>query len=160
PPYKPTVTDPLFFAVDGEDRLYVSDRALNQVLRFDENGTALGPIALASSTMRPRALAASGNRIYVADADSGFVWAFDATSNIYIGSLPEYRGPVSAMATGPDGSLCIKPQIDAAFYRFAADQVFVEEGSLTTNVPPDAGIASNWARVHAVIDTPAGTRAE
>lgn len=160
PLYNPTIADPSFLAIDGKNRLYVSDATLNQVLRFDENDTPLAPLPLAAPSMRPRALAASGDRVYIADADSGFVRAFDATSNIDMGSLPGYRGPVSAMTIGPDGSLCIKPQLDTAFNWLAAEQVFVEQGSLTTSVPLDAGIASNWARAHALADTPADTRAE
>jgi phage tail-like protein len=158
--YNPPVTDPAFLTIDGEDRLYVSDATLNQVLRFDENQTASGPVPLAAASMRPRALAAHGDRIYIADADGGYIWALDATSNAYLGTVPGYRGPVSAMTIAPDGSLWIKPQLDAGFYKLDADQVFVGHGSITTNVPIDAGMATNWARVHAAADSPAGTSAE
>jgi phage tail-like protein len=156
--YNPSnLKKPVFLAIDGEDRLYVSDAKANQVLRFESDGTSLGALSLPSASIYPRALAARGDRVYVADADSGQIWAFDAASSVWLGAIQGYRGPVSAMAIGPDDSLWIKPALDQVYYRFEPRKVFVAEGLLTTSEPLDAGEDSDWARVHVTAEVPPGT---
>ena len=108
--------------------------------------------------MLPCSLAARGDRIYVADADSGQIWAFDATSSCLLGINPW----ISRTGVG-DGcwSRMIRfgsnPDSTQVYYRLEPKKVFVTQGLLTTNEPLDAGEDSDWARVHVTAEVPAGT---
>lgn len=148
---------PAFIAVDGADTLYVSDARQDEVWRFALDGTLLRTLPLPNALYQPRALTARGDRLYIADADSGQIWAFDAGSDSFLGDLPGYRGPVSAMAIGPDDSLWIKPGDDHVKYRLEPQQRFVTEGMLTTSEVLDAGEDTDWARVHVEAAVPEGT---
>ena len=53
----------------------------------------------------PGALAALGRRVYVADAASGAIHAFD-DDGAHIGAVPGYRGPVTALAVASSGDSC------------------------------------------------------
>ena len=157
---QPTLTDPVFLAVDDHDRLSVSDGQSNQVLRFDEDGSPLDPLPAAAASFQPRALALDGTRLYIADAANGQIWVFDTRANQYLGHVSEFHGPVSAMAIGPDHALWIKTGLDLQYVRFAPDALFVSEGWLTTSEPLDAGEECDWARVHVDADIPVGTAVE
>jgi phage tail-like protein len=157
---QPSLTDPAFLDIDRNDRLYVSDRHSNQVLQFEVDGTAVGPIPGMAPSFQPRALAIDGTRLYIADADSGQVWVFDTRSNMYLGPVFGFHGPVSAMAVAPDHALWLKTGLDQTFYRLESEQRFVSQGWLTTSEPLDAGKECDWARVHLNADIPAGTAVE
>ncbi|MBS0157859.1 MAG: hypothetical protein JSS26_04665 [Nitrospira sp.] len=157
---QPSLPDPAFLAIDGKDQLYVSDRQSNQVLQFDVDGTAVGPIPSATPSFQPRTLAIDGTRLYIADADSGQVWVFDTRSNMYLGPVFGFHGPVSAMAVGLDHALWVKAGLDQTFYRLESEQRFVSQGWLMTSEPLDAGKESDWARVHVEAEIPPGTAVE
>jgi phage tail-like protein len=155
------LVSPRFLAIDGQDTLYVSDDQLNSVLRFDSSGKSLDalPLANLAHPSRPRALAARGDRLYVADADTGLIWAFDCVAETYLGTLAAYRGPITALALDEKGKLYIKRGLDETIYQLPADGSFVAKGMLEAG-PFDAGELSQWERVHVDVDTPAGTEAD
>lgn len=157
---QPSLSDPVFLVIDAKDQLYVSDRQSNRVLQFDVDGTAVGPLSSATPSFQPRALAIDGTRLYIADADSGQVWVFDTRSNMYLGPVFGFHGPISAMAVGPDHALWVKTGLDQTFYRLESEQRFVSQGWLTTSEPLDAGKESDWARVHVEAEIPPGTAVE
>ena len=96
---------PLFVGVGRDDCVLVSDGGADQVFLFDHLGAYLH--ALQGPTgWRPGALAVSGTYVYVADAASGAILAFDEAGALH-GSLPGYRGPVTAMAINARGDLFV-----------------------------------------------------
>ena len=148
---------PLFVAVGREDRALVSDGRANQVLVFDAQGALL--LALDEPAgWQPGALAAFGGRIYVADAAAGSILVFDDSGALH-GSIPGFRGPVTAMAVKANGDLYVKTGLDASYVLLSADGAYLKEGRLKAG-PFDAGEEREWecARIEATM--PADTRWE
>ena len=148
------LSSPLCVAVGVEDRVLVSD-AGDEVFVFDAQGAFLvtldGP-----GGWQPGALAVEGSRVYVGDAATGAILVFD-DSGVLQGSVPGYRGPVTAMVTNAAGDLYVKTGLDAAYVVLKADLAFVDHGMLEVG-PFDAGELREWewARIEATL--PAGTR--
>lgn len=157
---QPDLTSPAFLAVDNDDVLYVSDDAANAVLRFDPDGNPIGPLPPADvqPPAQPRALATFGNHLYIADAAGGSIYVFDLGNQVYLETVVGYRGPVTAMTAGEDGTLYVKPDMGETFYALSADAGCVSTGRLTAG-PFDAGELSDWSRVRAQIESPAQTSA-
>jgi phage tail-like protein len=151
------VAKPRFLALGANDALWVSDAASDAVHRFAEDGAALPPLPGATSDWKPRALAVADGRSYVADARSGHVYAFDGDA--CLGKVPGYRGPVSALAIGDDGSLYIKPGHDEQVIVACAALGTVALGEVRAG-PIDAGERSDWERVALDVDAPAGASIE
>src|SRR5262249_48853158 len=105
---------------------------------------------------RPRALAARGDMLYVADAEDGQVWVYDCKAKAYLGALADYRGPVAAMVVDNTGALYIKSGLDESFYRLEADASWVAAGTLMSG-PLDAGQGTEWFRAHVQAEAPQGT---
>ena len=120
------LSKPRFLALAADAVLWVSDADGDRVHRFDEDGAALAPVPAASADWLPRAIAISGNRSYIADASSGLIFAYDGDD--CLGSVPGYRGPVSALACGDDGALYIKPGQDDRVIVACAGQGVVASG--------------------------------
>ena len=146
---------PLFVAVGREDRVLVSDGGENQVFVFDARGVFERELADPGGWL-PGALATHGSRVYVADAATGFIRVFDEGGALQ-GSIPGYRGPVTAMVAHPNGDLYVKPALDAVFYVLKADAAYVNQGTLVVG-PFDAGESCEWEWARIEADTPAGTR--
>jgi phage tail-like protein len=153
---QPDLESPFCVAIDGKDVLYVADDHTNAVLRFDAAGKALDKLPDTLAPLRPRALAARGDRLYVAGAEDGQVWVCDCKAEVYIGSLADYRGPVAAMVVDETGALYIKPGMDESIYRLQADASYVAAGTLTSG-PLDAGVDTEWFRVHVQAEAPEGS---
>lgn len=156
---QPGLPSPFSLAIDSNDILYVSDDRTNGVLRFDAEGKALSALPKANAPARPRALAAQGGRLYIADADTGRIWVFDCRSEVYLGTIHDYCGPAAAMALDEAGTLYIKPGAGEQFHQLPADAACVPSGYLAAG-PFDAGADTVWERVHSEIDLPEGTQAE
>ncbi len=150
------LTKPAGLAIDAQDRLYVADEATDAILRFDTNETALGLLTLPVSPFKPRALAACGAHLYVADAASGYIWAYDTQTQAWLGKVQAYCGPVAALAIADDGSLLVKPGLDETLYRLVADTARVASGTLLVG-PLDAGEGDVWERVWVEAEMPAET---
>jgi sugar lactone lactonase YvrE len=134
-------------AVDANDQLYVSDAAVNAILRFNETGAAMNPVLPPhSGIFKPRAITAAGQRLYVADADSGYIWVYEITSGAWLGTVESYQGPVSALVTDSTGTLYVKSGADDTTYRFEAHAACVRNGPLLAG-PFDAGEGEVWERV-------------
>ncbi len=144
PSFTVTVSSPFSIAIDAQDRLYVT--SANTIRRFDTNGVALGALTLPVFPFKPRALAALSTRLYVADAENGFIWAYDALTQSWLGQVKIYRGPVAALAIDDSGALLVKPGSDDMVYRLDADVARVESGTLLAG-PLDAGEGDVWERV-------------
>jgi phage tail-like protein len=153
---QPDLESPFCLAIDGRDVLYVTDDQTNTVMRFDAAGNALGKPPKTPAPLRPRALASRGDRLYVADAEDGQVWVYDCKTEVYIGALADYRGPVAAMVVDKNGALIIKPGPDESIYRLQADSSYVAAGTLTSG-PLDAGEGTEWFRARAQAEAPEGT---
>jgi phage tail-like protein len=159
PGFNVVVADPASIAIDARNRLYVTD--LDTLLFFDSDG-AHGVIApppppsLPAPPFKPRALAARGHRLYVADAESGYIQAYDTSTQTWLGPVSAYRGPVSAMAIDENGALLVKPGQDEVVYSFAADAARVLSGTLTVG-PLDAGEGAVWERAWAEAELSAET---
>lgn len=149
-----SLTNPSSIAIDARDTLHVTDA--DSILRFDTNGVALGSLVLPASTFQPRALAVRGARLYVADADSGCIWAYDIVTQAWLGQLKTYRGPVAALAFDNSGALLVKPGQDGTLHRLDADLARVESGTLLDG-PLDAGEGDVWERLWVEAEIPAET---
>lgn len=148
------LTKPAGLAIDAQDRLYVTDA--DTILRFDINGTALGKLDSPAPTFKLRALAARDTRLYVAEAESGFIWAYDTLAQAWLGKVQAYRGPVAALAIDASGALLVKPGDDDTLYRLDADAARVESGTLSAG-PLDAGEGDVWERVWVEAEIPPET---
>ena len=148
---------PIALAIDGSDRVYVSDEGSNDVLRFDSTNKLLDSIQ-GDKPAHPRAMTCRGNWLYVADESTGTIWVFDCEAEVFLGTLPDYRGPVSAMAVDNSGALYIKPGLDETYHMLIANMACVPLGILTAG-PFDAGVGVQWERVHADVDLPNDTDA-
>ena len=155
------VSSPVSLAIDAQDHLCVTvcvtGGQSNQIQCFDAAGQALGAIT-GPAAMHLGALAAHGDRLYVADDASGAIWIFDGAACEFLGTLPDYRGPVAALAVDQSGTLYIKPGLDDAYHVLAANTASVASGYVTAG-PFDAGADSVWERGHVEVDLPAGTDA-
>lgn len=151
------LVQPLFVACDTQGRVLVSDVQRNEVLVFDGEGAFVRTLPGAEGWL-PGALATWGSRVYVADAATGAIEVFehDADAAQRIGLIPGWQGPVTALAVAEDGTLFIKPGLDAAFHRFEADAACVSQGRFTAG-PFDAGEDREWERAVADTVLPAGT---
>lgn len=154
PSFSVTQTTPTALAIDAQNTLYVTDA--NALLRFDTSGTAPGALALPASAFKPRALTARGTRLYVADADSGYVWAFDTATQTWLGQVNAYRGPVAALAIDDSGALLVKSGQDDTVYRLDADAARAASGALRAG-PLDAGELEVWERVWVDAEIPPET---
>ena len=150
-------TIPYSLAIDENDVLYISDQRSNTVLRFDPTSTPLDAIP-GENPARPRAMTSRGSWLYVADESTGFIWVFNCEAGIFLGTLPDYHGPVSALAVDTSGTLYIKPDLGETFYTLDANMAYVPSGMLTAG-PLDAGVDVEWERVHVDIELPADTDA-
>lgn len=150
------LAQPLFVACDAQDRVLVADAQRDEVVVFDGDGAFVRNLPGATGWL-PGALATWGSRVYVADAASGLIAVFEhgAAAAQQIGNVHGWQGPVTALAAA-DGALYIKPGLDEVFCRFAADAVYLMQGSLTAG-PFDAGEDRDWERACADITLPAGT---
>ena len=140
--------DPAFLAVDTEDRLYVSDRAVNAVLRFAPDSSPLPALAAGDGRApgAPRALAAYQRYLFVADASQGRIWLAECASGRYLGSLPAFQGPVTAMAADKDGNLYVKTDDAEAYLVLKTGQSYLKTGRLEAG-PLDAGDRLGWRRL-------------
>jgi phage tail-like protein len=143
----------LFVTCGTDDSVLVSDQSADQVFVFDSTGGFVGILA-GPAGWQPGAIAAFGDRVYVADAASGAIVVFDA--GVSTAQLGTWRGPVTALAVNETGDLFIKPGLDAAYYRFAVDTDYVAAGALAAG-PFDAGEDREWERAWADVSLPPGT---
>jgi len=149
---------PAAIAIDAAGHLCVSDEHLDLILRFDVDGQALSVLTPEGGPAQPRALAVHGNRLYVADAEGGGIWVHHE-SHGWLGMLPGYRGPVSALAFDGTGRLYLKPGLDSRYHVLEPNRACVSSGTLAAG-PFDAGDESQWERVQVQLDSPADTSAE
>jgi len=105
---------------------------------------------------RPRGLLIAADRLYVADAGSGEIRAFDLDEGTDLGALPGFRGPVTAMAVDRAGALRVK--VDQGLRLASLDPVLghAATGRLEAG-PLDAGIDQAWERLAVEAAAPEGT---
>jgi phage tail-like protein len=149
-----TVTAAASIVIDAQDKLYVASR--DAILCFATNGTALGALASPASIFKPRMLAMRGARLYVADAESGCIWAYDTLTQAWLGQLKTYRGPVAALAIDDSGALYVKSGLDGTLHRLDGDLARVESGTLLAG-PLDAGEGDVWERLWIEAEIPVET---
>jgi phage tail-like protein len=132
----------------ADDMLYVSDSSTESVYPIDANGVRGTKLDLSaqSPAVRPRALAAFGNLLLVADAASGTILVFDQRSRQHIGSIPRFRGPVAAMCFDAKGNLLLKTDGGTSYRRLDAAEGCVAKGTIEAG-PFDAGELNGWERV-------------
>jgi phage tail-like protein len=167
---QPLLTDPRFLAIDGDDRLLVSDRAAKAVLVFDADGTLSHQLPAPSSTgWTPGAIACAGPRAYVHDTFTGVIHVFTSqpalpappappAPYVYWCAVPGWRGPVTALAVDANGNLLIKPGLDDAFVVFVANAGHAVAGTMEWG-PLDAGKELEWFRAAVDAQLPSRTRA-
>ena len=152
------LVEPVFLAIDARDILYVSDQSSNKILRFDAAGNFIGVLATIG-TSQPRALAVSENRLYFADAASGEIHCFDLENNLNLGSLPGFRGPVTAMCIDPNNTLHIKTDTALNTISLCNDLGCVPGGQLIAG-PMDAGVNQVWERLDVTAKQAANTNVQ
>ncbi|MFM2052567.1 MAG: hypothetical protein RL456_604 [Pseudomonadota bacterium] len=149
------LVEPIGVAVADADRVLVADRSARRVFVFQRDGTLLDTLDGPAGWV-PAALAALGTRLYVADAATGAIHAFElGAPAAWLGELPGWFGPVTALAVSDGGDLYVKPGLDARHVVLAADAAVIAQGSLHAG-PFDAGDGANWERVSIDAEIPAG----
>ena len=96
------LSEPTCLAGDGQGRLYVLDRGLKRILRFDTSGVTDAAynkaMAAHAQLVSPVALAIDDRDVlYVSDEPSNAVLRFDSEGGV-LGALPKTRGPASPRA--------------------------------------------------------------
>ena len=153
-----SLVTPEALCVDADDVLYVSQEGPG-LARFDASGSALTAVTPMHATFKPGALAVTGDRLYVADAESGYIAAYDIRLGQWLGRIESYRGPVAALATDAAGTMFVKPGGDEVVHRLSATAGRVREGYLVAG-PLDAGINDAWERVWVEAEIPQGATLE
>jgi phage tail-like protein len=146
---------PFGVALLSAGHIVVSDTHADAVFVFDTNGVLVQRLQGAPGWL-PGAVAASGDRIFVADAATGAILVFDAGD--LVGAVDGWRAPVTALAINEHGDLFIKPGLDERYFVFAADGASVRSGHLLAG-PFDAGEGRRWERAWTDADLPPGTDA-
>lgn len=146
---------PFGVALLAAGHIVVSDTRTDAVFVFDTNG-ALTQKLQGPPGWLPGAVAAGGDRIFVADAATGTIVVFDAGE--LVGAVDGWRGPVTAMAANDNGDLFIKPGLDDRYVVFASNGASVRSGHLLAG-PFDAGEGQRWERAWTDADLPPGTDA-
>lgn len=146
--YAPQAGDPAFLAFGGNDELWVTDLAEDTANLFNAAGTWIDALVLRSggAAPRPRAIAAHGAVLLVADALGGALLAFDATTRRNIGVVPDFCAGVAALSFDAAGNLFVKLDTGADFARLEAGAGCVRRGELEAG-PFDAGEINDWERV-------------
>jgi len=143
---------PSFLAVEGDGRLFVSDGPA--IHCFDEAGAPLADVVSPAASWQPGALAIGQQHLFVANGASGAIMVF-LLDGAYCGTLPLFRGPVTALAVTEAGGLLIKTALDETYTAFAAAQSYAATGTITCG-PYDAGASLEWFRAAAEADTSVG----
>ena len=138
------LVDPRWVAIGADDALFVSDTGANRVFIFDAEGALHGELA-GPAGWQPGALATSGTQLFVADASTAQIHAFDP-QGAWQCALPQWSGPVTALALDADGNLIVKPALDATVVSLSVGLAFGAFGTLSAG-PLDAGQDCDWERV-------------
>ena len=149
------IAAPLWIAVDGDDRLFVSDANRKAVGCFDRDGAFVRDVLWSNTAWQPGALAVGGGRLYVADMASGHIEVFRPDGAWWC-TLPDFIGSVTALAISEGGDLLIKTALDDTYIVFVAGKSHAAEGSVTCG-PYDAGSQLEWFRAAADASVPRGT---
>jgi streptogramin lyase len=150
------IAAPLFLCATETGGLLVSDGAADAVRSFDADGQALPDLPPPAEGWRPGAMAATGGLLYIADRLGGLIHVC-AADGTYWGTLPGFRGPVTALAADPaTGDLLIKTGLDDTYLRCPAAAARATQGAITAG-PFDAGEKLEWHRAACQSDTPRGT---
>jgi phage tail-like protein len=144
-----------FIAVGGADSLFASVAGNQNVSVFGSDGAARAGLAT-PAPFAPGALAADGTRLFAANTLDGTIAMFDVATMSFVGLVPNYRGPVSAMSIDRAGNLYVKSGADEAYSKLAAASAHVATGSLDVG-PLDAGEGTSWLRLRVEAETPPGT---
>lgn len=130
-----------FVALADDDVLHVATSA-GQLLRFDAAGVALPALVRLDPALAAGALALGAGRIYLADTRSGAIVVLDGGSGATLATLPDFTGPVTALALCADGTLLVKSGADAAVLVCPPGAV-AASGVLEAG-PFDAGQCDAW----------------
>lgn len=154
--------EPVRCAVGKDDKLFVIDRTYDAFLRFGENGVYFGRVGEFSKVgagYKPSVICidSSGN-IYVGDATVGGVHQFAADGS-YLGPVPGFTGPVTALAVGCKGNLyAAGPECLALL---TTGQRFNHEHGMYYSKTLDSGIQGcQWHRLALQAEMPARTALE
>jgi phage tail-like protein len=149
------LSQPLWLAMGGDDLLFISDGARKTIFCFDDTGTFKRELVPPPTAWRPGALAADATRVFAADMASGRIEVF-LSDGIWWCTLPDFCGPVAALALTSSGDLLIKTALDDTYVTFAAEKMHAATGTATSG-PYDAGEKLEWFRAAAQADVPRGT---
>ena len=150
------LVQPRGVAIGRDGQVLVADIGADAVFVFDADGAPRLPLPGPAGWL-PGPIAAGGDRIYVADAATAHIHAFDAGDGGWIGVLPHWAGPVTALALRPNGDLLVKPGLDTRYHVFGAGLAHLAHGELEAG-PFDAGEQAGWARAWCESSTPDGTQ--
>ena len=143
----PLLKQPEGVAVDGSGNIYVADRPRGAVLQFDGAGRVLDPHWF--TILRPRLLAARGDRVWVAaDGDAEAPWQ-RGTGEIWSIRGQErrmaLRGPIVAgLDVAPSGHLFVADRLNGRILALGEDGTSTEIATFTDG---DAPRALAWAPV-------------
>lgn len=150
----PGCFQPTAIAIDGAGTLYLACADSPGIHLYDRSGAASGVIA---NTTRAQALAVDSAHLYAADIDTGVIGIFALSDGSPRGEVAGFQGPVSALAVDDSGRVYIKTGQAAMYAVAAAAGARVGRGTLTTDLPLDAGAENSWYRVSVAADAPANT---
>jgi len=143
---------PLNVAVDSEGACYVADAGREQVVVFDKNGNYLSTIGK-QGEMKPRDVAVSQDRIYIADLQKHNVHVLDKTTRNLLFDVPRVRDETNharALFTPTNLGLDTKGNLyvsDTGAFRV---QVYDADGNFVRSVGEMGDGLGEFARVKGI----------
>ena len=111
-----------FVATGGDDRVYVASTS-GAFLHFAADATPLPALAELDANIKAGAIAVQGDRWYAADTATGRILALDRITGATLAAIPDFSGPVTALAACDDGTLLVKTADDANYLPLGAGRL-------------------------------------
>ena len=146
-----------FVTCDDADTLYVATQN-GALRRIAADGTEMPPLPALDAALSAGALAFDGAHLYVADNKTGRIALVDADSGATVALLPDFIGPVTALAVCTSGELWIKTGNDQTLVHCSAGSAYASTGRLQAG-PLDAGVDDKWFMVGIDAAVPINTKA-
>jgi phage tail-like protein len=138
---------------DGTVFLARDDAAEILVVSVDGKTISLIPPPEKLATFSPGAvtIAPDSKRMFVADRAAGRIWVRDVTADVWLDTIPRFRGAVHGLGADACGRLFVWRPDQSAPERLEPTATFGGRGELSEG-PLDAGSLCRWLRVHVEAD--------
>jgi DNA-binding beta-propeller fold protein YncE len=146
---------PVSLAVDADNRVYVSDSALNQIFLLEEDAAHALPFKTSVALSQPTGLAFDSvrNRLYVVNTRQHEVLAFDPQGKLQLrfgrrgAGASEFNYPTQVWSDPSSGDLWVTDSLNFRVQHFTQNGQFIATlarvGDATGNLPRPKGVATD-----------------